>query len=362
MKYDLKEKKINKSKNSVRPFVYNIPSVSAVSLRFIFLLAIQIFLLILTKSYSALLIITCSIIGALFAAGADYIINREPLYNIPNIIIPGIFIGMLLPETYPPLIALVITAMTIFFSRSIVFKGINSWLNIAPLAIVIAWHIGKQYFPDFLLNTGIINLRNSSVYLIENGSFPTYSFDSSVTNYLNKYIFNIFNVTVPEGFVSFIWDTHSVIPAFRFNLVTIISSIFIFSDNAFSLIIPSLFLFVYALLVRLLGTFLFGGYFNQGDILLALFTSGILFCAVFLIQWYGTIPVTICGKIILGIISGIIAFTIIGAGTSPIGMAFTVLISNICCMLIRVFEEKNNEIETAKVIEELSAKVSGDSK
>ena len=37
-------------------------------------------------------------------------------------------------------------------------------------------------------------------------------------------------------------------------------------------------------------------YINQGDMLLALLTSGTLFCATFLMQWYATIPVTVFGK------------------------------------------------------------------
>ncbi len=355
----LKENKIKKSKISVRPFVYNIPSVSAVSIRFLILLSVQILMLAFTKSFSAIIVISASVLGALAATGLSQIVDREPLYNITNMIIPGIYIGMLLPESYPPFIAFIITALTIFISRSIVFKGINCWLNITPLAIVIAWSIGKEFFPDFLLNSGIINLRNPSVYLIESGAFPIYSFDAPITSYLNKNIFNLFNVTIPEGFVSLFWDTHSTIPAFRFNLLTLISAIILFSDNAFSMIIPSVFLFVYSLMVRILGTYLFGGYLNQGDIILALLTSGIFFCSTFLIQWYGTIPVTVPGKIILGLIAGVAAFTIIGAGTSPVGMCFTVLFSNICCMIIRIFEEKNNEISIGAIIAKLSAKMEG---
>ena len=355
----LKENKIKKSKISVRPFVYNIPSVSAVSIRFLILLSVQILMLAFTKSFSAIIVISASVLGALAATGLSQIVDREPLYNITNMIIPGIFIGMLLPESYPPFIAFIITALTIFISRSIVFKGINCWLNITPLAIVIAWSIGKEFFPDFLLNSGMISLRNPSVYLIESGAFPIYSFDAPITSYLNKNIFNLFNVTIPEGFVSLFWDTHSTIPAFRFNLITLISAIILFSDNAFSMIIPSVFLFVYSLMVRILGTYLFGGYLNQGDIILALLTSGIFFCSTFLIQWYGTIPVTVPGKIILGLIAGLAAFTIIGAGTSPVGMCFTVLFSNICCMIIRIFEEKNNEISIGAIIAKLSAKMEG---
>ena len=111
-----------------------------------------------------------------------------------------------------------------------------------------------------------------------------------------------------------------------------------------------MFLTVYAVLVRLFVPYLFGGSINQGDIILALLTSGILFSSVYLIQWYGTIPVSVSGKIALGFITGIIAFVIVGCGTSPIGMAYTIIFSNIICMMIRIFEEKKNDLSTGKVI------------
>ena len=124
MNNELKENKIKKAKNSVKPFVYNIPSISEVAIRFIILLMLQIGMLFITKSYEAIIVILFAFLGALLAAGLNHIINREPLYNITNILIPGIFIGMLLPQSYPPLVVFVISAFTIFISRSIVFKGI----------------------------------------------------------------------------------------------------------------------------------------------------------------------------------------------------------------------------------------------
>ena len=355
-----KEKKLKSGQISVKPFVYNIPSISSVSIRFIILLSLQIIMLGVTKSYTALLVILATLLGSIGAAVINYYVNKEPVFNVMNIIIQGLFIGLLLPESFPPFSAFVISLTTITISRCIVFKGVNSWINTSSVAVIIAWYIGRKYFPSFQVSTEYLSLRNTSVYLLENGTFPIYSFDSTITAFINTYVFDFFKITIPEGFISLIWDSHSIIPAFRFNLLTIISSIIIFSDNAFSLIIPTVFLTVYAVMVRLFVPYLFGGNFNQGDIILALLTSGTLFCSVFLIQWYGTIPVTVPGKYILGIISGLIAFVVIGCGTSPIGMVYTVLFTNIASMIIRVFEEKHNELITGKVVTKYSAKITAE--
>lgn len=333
--------RLQKKLQNINPFVYVRPSISAVTVRILVLLLIQVVMLLLTKSYNAAILIGTTALGGIAAASVNFLIYHEKPFQFLNIIVQGIFIGFLLPQEFPVVVAFFITFFTLIISRCIFFKSINCWINICCVAVMIAWFIGRQYFPQFIITKDLISLKNSSVYLLQNGSFPIYSLDSTITSFLNEKVFSIFKVTIPEGFVSLLWDTNSSIPAFRFNLLTIISSVIIFADNAFSFIIPTLMLCVYAVLIRLFGPIFFGGSFNQGDIILAFLTSGTLFCSVFLIQWYGTVPIFLSGKIILGILAGIIAFLVTGAGTSPIGMVYTVLITNFVNIFIRTFQEKN---------------------
>ena len=333
--------RLQKKLQNINPFVYVRPSISAVTVRILVLLLIQVVMLLLTKSYDAVIVIGTTTRGGIAAASVNFLIYHEKPFQFMNIILQGIFIGFLLPQEFPVVVAFFITFFTLIISRCIFFKSVNCWINICCVAVMIAWFIGRQYFPQFIITKDLISLKNSSVYLLQNGSFPIYSLDSTITSFLNEKVFSIFKVTIPEGFVSLLWDTNSSIPAFRFNLLTIISSVIIFADNAFSFIIPTLMLCVYAVLIRLFGPIFFGGSFNQGDIILAFLTSGTLFCSVFLIQWYGTVPIFLSGKIILGILAGIIAFLVTGAGTSPIGMVYTVLITNFVNIFIRTFQEKN---------------------
>ena len=336
------EYKIKSKQMTVKPFVFTRPSVSSVSIRFIILLMLQVAMLAITKSYSALFVVSVSTLGALVAATIDFLINKSEPFKIMNMVIQGLLIGLLLPENYPIVSVFIISFVVLFVSKSFIFNKVNTWINISALAVVIAWFIGQKFYPDFLISSDLVGLKNSSVYLIQNGTFPICKLDSVITSFLNNHILRFFNTTIPEGFISMLWDTHSVIPAFRFNLLTIISSIVIFADNSFSGIIPSIFLVVYSLLVRLFASFIFGGMFNQGDVLLALLSSGTLFCTVFLLQWFGSFPMTLGGKITQGIILGGLAFAITGCGTSPIGMVYTILLGNITTMMIRVIEEKHN--------------------
>lgn len=342
--------KLSKQKTRLSPFFYSQPSITVVSIRVLILLCIQILMLVLTKSFDSLKVVGFSVFGSLCVALLNYFVFKEPSYNIMHLIIQGILIGLFLPSSYPLFIVFVISFFTLFISKCIIFKNLTSWFNPCAVAIVIAWFIGKSYFPQFLVTSDLLSVKNPSVYLIQDGVFPIYNFDRVIVSFLNSKVFSIFHTTVPEGFISILCDNQSVIPAFRFNLITIISSIFIFSDRAFSGIIPSVFLIVYALLVRLFVPFIQGGSFNQGDVLLAMLSSGTIFGSIFMLQSYGTTPFSIVGKIIFGLISGTLYFFIVGCGTSPIGMVYTVLAMNVINILIRAVEEHKNSILLKKLV------------
>lgn len=326
---------------SLKPYVYERPSISAVAIKIMILLSLQIIMLILTKSFNAVIVVCCSTIGALLASFIHYIfVHKNQFLSLTNII-QGMIIGMLLPETYPPLTVLFVSFITLIIFKYIFENSENFWINVVSVSVIIAYFIGKHYFPGFIMTSDMFATKNPSVTLINNGVFPIYDFDVTLTGYFNTGLFSKMKISIPQGLFSMLWDTHSVIPAFRFNLLTIIASIVLFADNSFSQLIPCIFLLVYAILVRLFFPFMSGGEFNQGDIILALLTSGTLFAAVFMIQWFGTHPMTIVGKLIYALFAGILAFFIAGCGTSPIGMVYVVLICNIINLIIRQVEEKH---------------------
>ena len=325
---------------SLKPYIYEKPSISAVSIKMLVLLLLQIVLLFLTKSFNAIIVISCTTIGALLASVIHYLLIKKNKFLSLTNLIQGITIGMLLPQNYPPVTALMISFVTLLIFKYIFETSDNFWINIVGVSVLIAYFIGRVYFPDFVMTRELFSIKNPSVQLINEGAFPIYDFDVSFTGYLNANLLNYFKVTLPQGIISMLWDTQSVIPAFRFNLLTIIASIVLFSDNSFSLLIPSIFLFIYALFVRLFFPYVSGGEFNQGDVVLALLTSGTLFIAVFMIQWFGTHPMTIIGKIIYAFLAGMYAFITVGGGTSPVGMVYVIIICNILNLLIRLIEEK----------------------
>ncbi len=336
----MKTKTKNEAYKSVflSPFSYLKPSVWTEACVLSFLLLLQVFLLIATKSFSSLIVI----FSALLASFASDILyekqNYKKSFEILSSLIRGLFIGLLLPETFPP-VAVFFVAFSVLFVNRYIFGGFgNSWINPIAVTVAVCWLIGMKFFPEVSVSISSLQSKNPALSLIQNGIFPKNEFDLPITNWLNKRLFSFLGVSIPEGYVSLFWDSHSAIPAFRFNLLTLVSSIVLLSTDILSPIIPAVFTIVYASLVKIFAPFFYGGFLFNGDIILALLSSGTLFCTFFLLSWHGTTPYTNRGKWFYAIFAGILAFFVLGVGLSPSGFAFTILIVNVFSLFVQNVE------------------------
>lgn len=309
-------------------------------MKMVVLLLIQTALLGFYKSYDALVVIGAATLGSVLVFAIRYLTGDEPVYHVFESLLQGLLTGMLLPQSFPPQVAFFITFLTFLGVKYLTTSRSNVWANQVAFSVVIAWFIGKSFFPSFFISQEMMLVKNPSLSLIQSGAISLNKVDSFIIGLLNNSIFRFLKVNVPEGYLSYLWDSHSVIPAFRFNIMTILSSIVLFSDDSVDFKIPSIFLVVYLVLVRLFAPMFFGGTFNSGDIILALFSSGTLFVTLFLLQWPGTLPSTKSGKIFYAFVLGVLAFVIVGAGTSPVGMVYLVLLGNLISVIIKVIETR----------------------
>lgn len=338
----------------IRPFKYVTDSVAMEATKMIALLMAQIVLLFISKSYSSLLIVVAAVAGSLSADFFSHKFFHNEADDEFSFIVStahGMITGLLIPSSYSPVTVLIATFFIILVVKHF-FGGFSyAWVNPAVFTVVVLWIIGARLFPSYIVNMDILSMRNPSQTLIENGTIVQYAFDTEITDALNGSIFRLFKVSIPNGYVSLFWDNQSIIPAFRFNFITLVSSVILFAGNLIKCVIPGFFLVVYLALVRFVSPVICNGVAFQGDILLALLTGGTIFFAVFVLSWYGTIPISTTGKIIYGILSGITAFFIAGPGTSPCGLIFTVLISNIFSIVIQQWENRRNRIFLKKKLE-----------
>lgn len=325
---------------SLKPFIYLSTSVTSSTFLFFLILLLQIAMLFVTKSYQALIVIGASCAGVILADVLSFIFQKTYHLHFFLPLIKGLIIGLLTPSTYPPH-EIFIIALSVILIIDQAFSGYaDLWVSPIVIVIAAAWMFNTSGFPLYQVTADSLLSGTPSLQLIQNGTFPVLPFDSKITALLNGSIFKSFGVSIPDGYISLFLDTHSVIPAFRFNFIILLSSIFLIAVDVVHPAIPVCYLSVYSLLVYFAEPLFVRGMPGKGDLLLALLTSGTLFCTFFLLQWYGTSPVSLWGKIIYGCTGGIIAFLIVGCGTSPVGSVFTVIIMNICSLIIQLIENR----------------------
>ena len=322
-----------------RPYKYLTNSERTNSIIILSFLLPQILLLALTKSWNALLVIFCTTFSNVLIEFIEKRFIKKSSYDYISAVINGILTGLFLPQNFPLVAVIIISFTTVFICRFFVGNLADSWINSSALTVCILWILGMKLFPSYQITHEILLSKNPALSLIQNGTFPTLSFDTQVTSFFNRTIFKNFGVSIPDGYISLFWDTHSAVPAFRFNFITLLTSVVLFSLDVLKPLVPGIFILVYSVLVYFVGPLFYsGGTVVQGDLLLALCTSGILLSALFLLQSAGKNPMTLFGKILYAFLAGITAFFVIGAGTSPSGAVFTVLAMNVISLVIQNIE------------------------
>lgn len=328
------------NKVSMAPYTDFSKSASLKTMCFWLALVPQIALLAATASWSSLLIILCCVLGAALSNADAFFEKQNSRLAVAYSLLTGTLTGFFLPSSYPPISAFFITFVFMFAAKRIFGPAGVSWLNPIAFTVTAAWFIGRTPFGGFAISGADLLAKNPSLGLID-GAMLTNGVDEKITLFLNDSIFHLFNVSIPNGYVSLFWDNHAAIPAFRFTFLTMLSSLFLFAFDFRKAEISLSFVLLYLALVKFASPFFTGAAPMGGDAILAFLSSGVLFTAVFTLQWPGTVPYTVLGKCLFIIISSVLAFVFCGAGTSPVGASITVLFADIVSPALQVLENRN---------------------
>lgn len=332
------------------PFVYVSPSMHTIFICSLVFLLPQIVMLFITHSMSALFVISACMAASVLSEFV--LISKGNCSSISVLVsvLQGIMIGFLLPQTYSVPQAFIITLSVLTLGKYVFGGFSSSWVNLIALTVAVAYLLNTVVFPDFVVTGTQLQEKNALMSLIRDGVVPMNPFDEKVSDFLNKKVFHFIGMEIPYGYVSLFWDSGSAIPAFRFNLLTLVSSLILFSAEMQDMVIPFVFAVIYGLLIHFAPVSYFISVKIYGDLFLAFLTSGVLFSTLFLLQWYGTVPSTYFGKFIYGVLAGVAAFVIIGYGASSIGYVFVVLLMNFISIFIQSFEMRNLKIAFKKNI------------
>ena len=239
-------------------------------------------------------------------------------------LLTGLLIGFFLPVNSGFVFSFLIAFMSYFFSWGIFGGKGFSWINPVMLAACIAAICKPECFVQPISFDRIAADGSVFAALEPSGLLQTPT-DQYITSMFNSTFLHGAGVTLPEGYIGLFLHYPSAIPAFRYNLLTLCSSIVLLSSKTINKTLPFTFLFIYGLLVYLFPSVGQTGVYGKGDILSALLTSGALFAAFFVMNDGGSIPRSRAGRCMTGILTGVFAFFITGSGAIPEGIPFAVL-------------------------------------
>jgi electron transport complex protein RnfD len=322
------------------PFILTRPSVSSMTLVIACTLIPQLCMLAYHGDYSALLTVAMALVGSIVAELIYSLPTRKKIAIDAATILAGLLAGLLLPSTLNPALAFMVSFVGIMVSRNL-FGGSGAfWMNPVAVTVAIAFIGNASLFPaQIVTGDGIRTVGDAfGVFKLEN--FAQIANDQMVTGTANTGILRLFGIKLPEGYVTLFWNAPSQIPAFRYNAITLAASIILIAMNVIDWIVPLAYLATYGLAVYFFSLLPLIGTPTSGDILFAFFTGGTLFIAFYLLPEYSTNPRTRVGKIISGILAGIIAFCVAGPGGSPVGGVFTVILINAINPVIEYLENR----------------------
>ncbi len=318
------------------PFIYGSIRASYQDNLLLVLLTLQIIVMGLMHDFSGIMVLVCAALGA-YAAGILTNESDNKYRPNPQILIAGLLTGFFLPNDIGFLFSFIIACIGYFLSRGIFGGKGGSWINPVALAVCIA-SICKPDCFSHLITTEQIAQSGSVFNAFTAAGFSHISADQSVTSMLNTSFLHRAGVTLPQGYITMLISFPSKIPAFRYNIITLASSVLILSIKGIQKTLVFTFLGVYGALIWFFPiTQGIHGY-AQGDILYAWLTGGTFFAAFFIITDTGTLPRSNTGRFVSGLLLAVFAFFVARPTASQAGIPFAILSANCLTPLIEQVE------------------------
>lgn len=333
-------KHIGKEFSPDSPFLYSGLSAVKINLLIMSLLLLQTGVLIFERDFLSAINIFLSAVSV-SAAEIIFSYHSDRKFKADlSAPVCGLMMGFFMPAEMGFFSAFVLPFIAFYISK-IIFGGAGAnWVNPVMFAAAFFYICKTEVYPAFFSDIDLLKTNGGLFQLLHINGFTETKADMPVTSALNSFFLHSAGITLPDGYVSLFWNSTYPIPAFRYNLLTLLSSIILFAFKAADKAVSFVFIFSYALLVWVFGMVPVDGTFFSGDIMCALMTSGVLFTAFFAITEDASAPDTIWGKSLSGAVIGAFAFLICGAGASPAGLAFAVLLANKISPFIEKAEQK----------------------
>lgn len=313
----------NRTMLSPAPYAYTGMNARHRAILILSLLSLQLIVMGIMHDFASILLIISAGAATTLASFLIGCMQGKGSFDIHALVI-GLLIGFFLPVKSGFVFSFLIAFMSYFFSWGVFGGKGSSWINPVMLAACIVPVCKPDCFVQPVRFDQIASGGSVFAAMESSGLLRT-PVDQYVTSIFNSTFLHGVGVTLPEGYIKLFIHYPSAVPAFRYNLLTLCSSIILLSAKTIHKTLPFTFLIVYGLLVYLFPSMEQSNIYGKGDILSALLTSGALFSAFFVMNDGGSIPRSWGGRFIAGMLTGIFAFCIAGPGAVPAGIPFAVL-------------------------------------
>ena len=308
----------------------------------------QLFFLGFYGDYAALYNIFAGISASFIAELFENLLRKRKSLGDLSFCLSGIISGMFMPMTFSPYFVFFCVLTAVGITR-VFFGGKGScWFNSSMVAVAVAYLCADYLFPATIVNPATISQTGSAFSAFQLLDISWLASDKGITSFINSSFLGNLGIKLPEGYITLFWNMPSLIPAFKFNLLTLAGSVVLLALNIIDWIVPACFIVVYSALVWFFSNFIIFGFLGEGDILFSLLTGGTLFTAFYVLTDYSSLPLRFVTKMVYGALAGVLAFLMNGAGGSSVGSVFTVLIMNMFSPLLHRLEDKICEVRMVK--------------
>ena len=264
----------------------------------------------------------------------------------------AVLTGLLIAAAMPPGVPAYIPATSAAFAVLVIkgaFGGLGAnWMNPALGGVAFAyanWPVSMREYvlPRIVAGVDGVSAATPMVFAkglstglemrvmdaLRGASYPLSAIDSTVTGFLNDFVFSRLGARLPDGYIDLAVGLKPGALGESALVAVLAGSLVLMGLRIIKPAIPIAMITTFAVLVRVFGTGLPGESFLGGDVLFALSGGSFLLVAFYMATDPVSSPVGKASGAIYGAAIGVLSFVFRRWGAYPEGVAFSVLVINV---------------------------------
>jgi len=272
----------------------------------------------------AFLVLAAAVAGACVTSIVIERLQKQSAHTIMHAALAGFLVGMCLPATVPLYLPLVSAAAGVIIASRLTGSTGSGWLHpaLAGLAVaLLSWpEIMKIVSPlsgwyELAAQGGTAGVTPSDTA----GAFSISAYPV-ISSEVHRVVSELSGLSIPEHItVSALGLANGAIGQSS-PLLLLAGSVFLFARKITDWGISALSFAVFAVLGWLFNGLAWGTGFAGGDVLFFVLNGPYLLVTLFMLQYYGSIPMSLKGRMAFGAVSGVFAWLFMLFGTSEYGM------------------------------------------